>query len=48
MWDMQNIYEDSVWQVYRERDIGFTYRSQFERDIDELPEELQAVIFSKV
>ena len=48
MWDMQKFYEDKVWQLYREREIGFTYRSQFERNIDELPEELQALIFSKV
>jgi hypothetical protein len=34
--------------LYKEREIGFTYRLQLERDIDELPEELQAVIFSKV
>jgi len=48
MWDMQKFYEDKVWQLYREREIGFTYRSQFERNIDELPEELRALIFSKV
>ncbi len=48
MWNMQNYYEDKVWPIYREREIGFTYRSQFERSIDELPEELQALIFSKV
>ena len=48
MWDMQNIYEDKIWQLYSEREIGFTYRSQFERSIDELPKELQALIFSKV
>ena len=34
MWDMQNIYEDKIWQLYSEREIGFTYRSQFERSID--------------
>ena len=45
---MQKIYKDSVWQVYKEREIGFTYRSQFERDIDDLLEELQRVIFSKL
>jgi hypothetical protein len=48
MWDMQNIYEKRTWQLYKEREIGFTYRSQLERDINELPEELQAAIFSKV
>ena len=48
MWDMQKIYEDKIWQLFKEKEIGFMYRSQFERNIDELPEELQAVIFSKV
>ena len=48
MWDMQKIYEDKIWQLFREKEIGFTYPSQLERDIDELPKELQAVIFSKV
>ena len=48
MWDMQKMYEDKVWRLHQEREIGFTYRSQFERDIAELPEELQAIIFSKV
>jgi hypothetical protein len=48
MWDMQKIYEDRTWKLYLEREIGFMYRSQLERDIDELPEELQAVIYSKV
>jgi hypothetical protein len=48
MWDMQKFYEDKVWQLYSEREIGFVYKSQFERNIDELPEELQALIFSKV
>ena len=42
------MYEDRTWQLYKEREIGFTYRSQLERNIDELPEELQAVIFSKL
>ena len=48
MWDMQKFYEDRIWQQYREKEISFAYRSQFERSIDELPEELQALIFSKV
>ena len=48
MWDMQKFYEDKVWQLYKEREIGFTYRSEFERNIDELLEEIQALIFSKV
>ena len=48
MWDMQKFYEDRTWQLHLEKEIGFTYRSQLERDIDELPEELQALIFSKV
>ena len=48
MWDMQKIYEDKTWQLYKEREIGFTYRSQFEKSLNELPEELQALIISKV
>ena len=48
MWDMQKIYEDKTWQQYSEKEIGFTYRSQFERSLEELPEELQALIFSKI
>ena len=48
MWDMQMFYEDNVWQQFREKEIDFTYRSQFERTIEELPEKLQALIFSKV
>ena len=48
MWDMQKFYEDKVWQQFREKEISFAYRSQLERSIDELPEELQALIFSKV
>ena len=48
MWDMQKLYEDKVWQLYREKEIGFTYRSEFERKIDELLEALQALIFSKL
>ena len=48
MWDMQKIYEDRIWQLHKEKEIGFTYRSQLEKNIAELPEELQAVIFSKV
>jgi hypothetical protein len=48
MWDMQKYYEDKTWQLFKEKEIGFTYRSQFERNIEELPEELQALIYSKV
>ena len=48
MWDMQKCYEDKVWQLYSEGEIGFTYRSKSERNSDELPEELQALRFSKV
>lgn len=48
IWDMQKNYEDSVWQLYKERVIGFTYRFQFEKDVDELLEDLQTIIFSKV
>ena len=48
MWDMQNNYEDKIWQLLKEKEIGFTYWSQFERNMDELLEELQALIFSKV
>jgi hypothetical protein len=48
MWDMQKYYEDKTWQLFKEKEIGFTYRSQFERSIEELPEELQALIYSKV
>ena len=33
---------------YLGKKIGFTYRSEFERKIDELLEELQALIFSKI
>jgi hypothetical protein len=45
---MQKYYEDKTWQLFKEKEIGFTYRSQFERNIEELPEELQALIYSKV
>jgi hypothetical protein len=48
MWDMQKYYEDKTWQLFKEKEIGFTYRSQFEKNIEELPEELQALIYSKV
>jgi hypothetical protein len=48
MWDMQNFYEDKVWQLYSEREINFAYKFQFERNIDDLPEELQILIFSEV
>ena len=45
---MQKIYKDRIWQLHKEKEIGFTYRSQFERSLNELPEELQALIISKV
>ena len=48
MWDMQKYYEDKTWQLFKKKEIGFTYRSQFERNLEELPEELQALIFSKL
>ena len=47
-WDMQKMYEDKVWQLHEKKEIGFTYRSQFERDIAELPKELQSIILSKL
>ena len=48
MWNMQKYYEDKTWQLFKKKEIGFTYRSQFERNIEELSEELQALIFSKL
>ena len=48
IWDMQKIHEDRTWLLYKTIKIIFTYQSQLERDIDELPEKLQAMIFSKV
>ena len=48
MWDMQKYYDDKIWQLFKEKKLGFTYRSQFERNIKELPEELQALTFSKL
>ena len=48
MWDMQKLYEDKIWQLFRENEIGFTYRLEFERRTDELPEALQTLIFFKV
>ena len=48
MWDMQKYYEDKIWQLLNEKEIGFMYRPQFERIIEELPKELRALIFSKL
>ena len=45
---MSHAYIDQVWRCYEERQIGFTYRSEFERRIKNLPKELQAIIFTIV
>ena len=31
MWDMQKLYEYKIWQLFRKKEIGFTYRSEFEK-----------------
>ena len=45
---MNRVYIDQAWRSFEERRISFTYRSEVERRIKDLPEELQAIIFSKV
>lgn len=45
---MNRLYINQAVRSFEERRISFTYRSEFERRINELPEELQAIIFSKV
>ena len=48
MWNMHKVYKTRAIKNFIKKQIGFTYRSEFERRIYELPEELQAKIFSKV
>jgi hypothetical protein len=48
MWNMHKVYKTKVTKYFIKKQIGFTYRLEFERRIYELPEELQAKIFSKV
>jgi hypothetical protein len=48
MWNMHKVYKTKATKNFIKKRIGFTYRSEFERRIYELPEELQAKIFSKV
>ena len=48
MWDMNKVYKKKATKNFIKKQIGFTYRSEFERRIYELPEEIQAKIFSKV
>ena len=48
MWDMNKVYKKKATNNFFNKQIGFTYRSEFERRIYELPEELQAKIFLKV
>jgi hypothetical protein len=45
---MNQVYINQMWRCFEERRISFTYRSEFEKRIKDLPEELQAIIFSKV
>lgn len=45
---MNHVYIDQVWWYLEEMHISFAYRSEFERRIKELSEELQTIIFSKV
>lgn len=45
---MNRVYFDEAWRCFEERRISFTYRSELEKRIKDLPEELQAIIFSKV
>ena len=45
---MQKTYEDKIWKLFKEKEIGFPYLSQFEMNIEELPEELHALKFSKL
>ena len=45
---MNRLYVDQAWRCFEERRISFTYRSEFEKRIKNLLEELQAIIFSKV
>lgn len=48
MWNMHKVYKKRATKNFIKKQIGFTYRSEFERRIYELPEDLQAKIFSKV
>ena len=45
---MNKVYEEGTWQQVKEKAIGFSYRSEFEKKILELPEELQINIVSKL
>jgi hypothetical protein len=45
---MNQVYINQAWRCFEERRISFTYRSEFEKRIKDLTEELQAIIFSKV
>jgi hypothetical protein len=45
---MNQVYINQAWRCFEERRISFTYRSEFEKRIKDLPEELQAIILSKV
>jgi hypothetical protein len=48
MRNMHKVYKKKATKNFIKKQIRFTYRSEFERRIYELPEELQAKIFSKV
>ena len=45
---MNKIYKRKATKNLIKKQIGFTYRSEFERRIYKLPKELQSKIFSKV
>ena len=48
MWNMHKVHKKKATKNFIKKQIGFTYRSEFERRIYELLDELQAKIFSKV
>ena len=48
MVSMNKVYEERTWRQFKERAIGFRYRSVLEKRILELPEELQIKIVSKL
>jgi hypothetical protein len=45
---MNQVYINQAWRCFEERRISFTYQSEFEKQIKDLPEKLQAIIFLKV